>query len=98
MQKGEVPIPNGIVPRTPDEKNKGIMVIQVSGGKRMTVPYLGLCSMAQIHYLTLVEEIRSLNSEEYFTQERMAEIWGKIVYNVFWFEEEPNKKDKFAEV
>ncbi len=96
MQKGGASIE--MVPRTPNEKNKGIMVMQRSGGSRMTLPYLGLCSMAQVHYLDLVEEIGSLSNYECFTQERMAEVWEKIVYNVFWFEEESNKKDKTADV
>lgn len=74
------------------------MVVIGKNGLRVATPYVGLRSLAQVRYLDVAEKIQESNSAECFNQDIVGDIWEIIVCNVFWFEEEPTKIDKLAEV
>ena len=73
------------------------MRLAVKKGLHITVPYVGLLSLAQVSYLDLIKKAQQLNSKQYFSHDLMTEVWEIVVYDIFWYEE-VTKKAKMDEV
>lgn len=91
-------LPHGVLARTIEDKFKGTMVVVGKNGLRVTTPYVGIRSLAQVKYLDVAEKIQQMNSGECFNQDVVGIVWEIIVCNVFWFEEKQAKINKLAEV
>ena len=81
MQKNGYP--KKFLPRSTKEKSENVTRLAVKKGLHITVPYVGLLSLAQVSYLDLIKKAQQLNSKQYFSHDLMTEVWEIVVYDIF---------------